>query len=163
MKESFMNKTEPRVQGQRGWHLYKRLLKYLTPHKGAFIISVIGYTIFSATGIAVAEWLGWTVDVIESEDYGDLRLLIPLVSVIIVLVRGVGGVMGSYSIAHVSNHVVHKLRCQMLQHLLDLPVAYYDHSTAGRLVSKVTYDVAQITGAFTSDMRVFTYSDIVSP
>jgi len=149
-----MNKTEPPVQGQRGWHLYKRLLQYLKPHKGAFIISVIGYTIFSATGIAVAEWLGWTVDVIESEDYGDLRLLIPLSSVLIVLVRGVGGVMGSYTIAHVSNHVVHKLRCEMLQHLLDLPVAYYDRSTAGRLVSKLTYDVAQITGAASNALTV---------
>jgi len=156
-----MTKTERRVHGQGSWHLYKRLLKYLKPHKGAFIISVIGYTIFSATGIAVAEWLGWIVDVIESDDYGNLRLLIPLASVLIVFVRGIGGVMGSYSIAHVSNHVVHKLRCQMLQRLLDLPVAYYDHSSAGRLVSKVTYDVTQITGAASNALTVILREGLV--
>jgi subfamily B ATP-binding cassette protein MsbA len=62
--------------------------------------------------------------------------------------------MGSYGIAHVSNHVVHRVRCEMIQHLMNLPVSYFDKSTSGRLVSKVTYDVTQITGAASNALTV---------
>ena len=47
---------------QKGWELYKRLLTYVKPHRLVFAISVLGYFIFSITGVATAEWLGWTVD-----------------------------------------------------------------------------------------------------
>ncbi|MEX2131059.1 MAG: lipid A export permease/ATP-binding protein MsbA [Pseudohongiellaceae bacterium] len=138
----------------RSWALYKRLLTYIKPHMLAFQLSILGYIIFAATSVATAEWLGWTVDAIESENYAQLRILSPILCVLIVIVRGFGGFLGSYGIAHVSNHVVHTLRCQILKHLLTLPVSYFDRSTGGKLVSKITYDVAQITGAATNALTV---------
>ncbi len=139
---------------KRSWQLYKRLLTYLVPHRLAFLVSVFGYLIFALTTVATAQWLGWTVDAIESADYEDWRILSPVLCVVIVVIRGIGGFLGRYSIAHVSNHLVHKLRYQILDHLMVLPVTYFDKSTAGRLVSKVTYDVAQVTGAATNALTV---------
>ncbi|MBL4820957.1 MAG: lipid A export permease/ATP-binding protein MsbA [Gammaproteobacteria bacterium] len=149
-----MTNSERHDGSQHGWHLYKRLLTYIKPHLPAFVISIVGYIIFAATNVATAQWLGWTVDAIEAENFADLRILSPLLCVLIVVVRGIGGVMGSYSITHVANHVVHKLRTEMVQHMLDLPVAYYDRSSAGKLVSKITYDVTQITGAASNALTV---------
>ena len=144
MSKKSKNKTPDRqVRFKDSWQLYKRLLRYVKPHLLAFEMSVLGYLIFAATAVATAQWLGWTVDAIESQNYDQLRILSPLLCVVIVVVRGIGGIMGSYGI----NHVVHKVRCEMVGHLLDLPVSYYDRSTAGKIVSKVTYDVTQITGA----------------
>ncbi len=117
-------------------------------------MSVLGYLVFAATSVATAQWLGWTVDAIESQNYDQLRILSPLLCVLIVVVRGVGGIMGGYGIAYVANHVVHRVRCEMVSHLLDLPVSYYDRSTAGKIVSKVTYDVTQITGAASNALTV---------
>jgi ATP-binding cassette, subfamily B, bacterial MsbA len=138
----------------RSWQLYKRLLTYVVPHRFVFLVSVFGYFIFALTSVATAQWLGWTVDAIESENYETWRILSPVLCVVIVIIRGIGGFLGSYSIAHVSNHLVHKLRYQVLDHLMVLPVNYFDKSTAGRLVSKVTYDVAQVTGAATNALTV---------
>jgi subfamily B ATP-binding cassette protein MsbA len=139
---------------KRSWQLYKRLLTYVVPHRLVFLVSVFGYFIFALTSVATAQWLGWTVDAIESENYETWRILSPVLCVVIVMIRGIGGFLGSYSIAHVSNHLVHKLRYQVLDHLMVLPVNYFDKSTAGRLVSKVTYDVAQVTGAATNALTV---------
>ncbi len=149
------NKNSDRqIRIHDSWDLYKRLLRYVRPHLLAFEMSVVGYLIFAATSVATAQWLGWTVDAIESEQFDRLRVLSPLLCVLIVVVRGIGGIMGSYGIALVSNHVVHKLRCEMIGRLLDVPVSYYDRSTAGKIVSKITYDVTQITGAASSALTV---------
>lgn len=137
----------------RGWQVYKRLLAYVRPHRGIFIISVIGYAIFSATGVATAEWLGWTVDQVASNNPA-ARIISPLLCVAIVIMRGIGGFMGGYSLEYISNHIIHKLRCQIMEQLLKLPVRYYDLSASGRLVSKVTYDTIQIKGAATDAVTV---------
>jgi subfamily B ATP-binding cassette protein MsbA len=138
---------------QQGWQIYKRLLRYVVPHRGVFAVSVVGYILFSATGVATAEWLGWTVDQVTAKN-ADARYLAPLFCVAIVVVRGIGGIMGGYSLEYISNHIIHKLRCEIMEKLLDLPTRYYDISTAGRLVSKVTYDVQQISGAATNAVTV---------
>lgn len=137
----------------KGWHVYKRLLAYVKPHRGLFVISVIGYIIFSITGVATAEWLGWTVDQVTAQN-SDARILSPILCVVIVLVRGIGGFMGGYTLEYISNSIIHTLRCEIMDRLLVLPMRYYDNSTAGRLVSKVTYDVQQISGAATNAVTV---------
>ena len=136
------------------WPLYKRLLRYVFPHRPAMLAAILGYIIFATTSPLTAEWLGWTIDTIESGEYEELRILIPLACMGIVLVRGIGGFLGSYSLAIVSNHMVHKLRCELIQRLIKLPAAYFDQNTSGRLVSKLTYDVAQITGAASNAVAI---------
>lgn len=136
------------------WPLYKRLLRYVLPHRSAMLAAILGYIIFATTSPLTAEWLGWTIDTIESGNYAELRILIPLACMGIVLVRGIGGFLGSYSLAIVSNHMVHKLRCELIQRLIKLPATYFDQNTSGRLVSKLTYDVAQITGAASNAVAI---------
>ena len=91
--------------------------------------------------------LGWTIDAIAAEDYEALRILSPLAFIGLAAVRGLGGFMGSYYLAGISNHLVHKLRCELIDRLIRLPTSYFDKNSSGRLVSKLTYDVMQITGA----------------
>jgi len=45
--------------------------------------------------------------------------------------------------------VVTNLRGEMFSHLLRLPATYYDHHSAGVLISKLTYNVEQVAGAAT--------------
>ena len=136
-----------------GYQVYKRLLSYVRPFSGIFAISLLGFLIFAITTPATAAWLGWTIDQIESRN-PDARIISPILCVLIVLVRGIGGFMGGYSLEYIANHVVHRLRCQILDQLLNVPVHYYDRNSIGRLVSKVTYDVMQIKGAATNAITV---------
>ncbi|MEE3301181.1 MAG: lipid A export permease/ATP-binding protein MsbA [Pseudomonadota bacterium] len=138
----------------RGWQLYRRLFRYVIPHQLAIYGSIVGYLIFAATTPATTWWLGLTVDAINAENYEELRILSPLLCIAIVVVRGIGGFMGSYSLAAIANHVIHKLRCELIDHLITLPSIYFDRNTSGKLVSKFTYDVTQITGAATSAVAV---------
>ena len=62
----------------RGWQLYRRLFRYVTPHQVAIYGSIIGYIIFAATTPATTWWVGFTVDAITAENYEELRILSPL-------------------------------------------------------------------------------------
>ena len=135
------------------WALYKRLLAYLKPQLPAVFTSILGFLIFAATTPLAAAWLGWTIDAIESKDL-DLRVYSPLLCIAIAFIRGVGGFLGGYSIAHVANYLIHRMRGQIMEHTLDLPVRFFDRAEPGRLISKVTYDVNQITGAVTNAVTV---------
>lgn len=145
--------ADPASPTMNGFQVYGRLLGYVRPYLPVMLVSLLGYIIFAVTTPATAAWLGWTIDQIEARN-ADARIISPLLCVLIVLMRGVGGFMGHYSLEHIANHVVHKLRCQVLDQLLAVPVRYYDQNSIGRLVSKVTYDVMQIKGAATNAITV---------
>jgi subfamily B ATP-binding cassette protein MsbA len=146
------NNTAP-VKVMTGLQVYTRLLSYMRPYVGVFCVCVLGYIIYAASQAAVAPWLGWTIDQVEARS-SEGRILSPILCVLIVVVRGIGGFMGGYSLEYIANHVVHKLRQQIIDQLLTVPVRYYDQNSIGRLVSKVTYDVAQIKGAATNAITV---------
>src|SRR5690606_18768543 len=154
MSESSQHMPKDKAQQKvAGLQVYKRLLGYVRPYLGIFFICVLGYIIYAASQAAVAPWLGWTIDQVEARST-EGRILSPILCVLIVVIRGVGGFMGGYSLEYIANNIVHKLRQQILDQLLRVPVSYYDQNSIGRLVSKVTYDVAQIKGAATNAITV---------
>ena len=95
-------------QKEKMLYLYARLLGYIKLFPIAIFGSVFGYIVFAATTPATTWWLGFTVDAINSENYETLRIISPLLCLSIVVVRGIGGFYGSYSLALLSNGVIHK-------------------------------------------------------
>ena len=149
-----MGKRKLNHHKYNGWQLYGRLFAYVKIYQLALIGSIFGYLVFAATSPLTAWWLGMTVDAINAENYEELRIISPILCVLIVITRGAGGFLGSYSLATIANNVIHKLRCELIDHLITLPSSYFDKVTSGKLVSKFTYDVTQITGAASNAFAV---------
>ena len=138
-----------------GWALYRRLLAYVGRYRLAVVGSIIGYILFALSAPAGAQWLGWVTDVIGAGEYAPRdRILAPMLLLLIVIGRGIGGFMGSYALALIANNVMHQLRCQLMQHLVTMPSAYFDRNSSGRLVSRLTYDVSQVAGAVSNALVV---------
>lgn len=136
-----------------GLQVYLRLLSYVKPHWKLFVLSIIGYLMYSGTQPALAWVTGWlTKAVYEPDDYS--KFLIPLSLLGIYLVRGSGSFIGNYFLAKVSQSVVHTLRCEMFNHQLSLPNQYFDQNNSGHLISRITYNVSQVTGAATDAIKV---------
>lgn len=156
--KSTVNPAEPEKTAEfiSGFSLYGRLLSYLKPLLGLFLLGVIGFVMYSASSVKFFDLLQELVDVIGSGESvsSDQRVTIPLILIGIVAVRGVGGFLGSYYMAYIANHVIHRLRCQLMGRFIELPSAYYDRNTAGHLVSTVTFNVQQISAAVTDALTV---------
>jgi subfamily B ATP-binding cassette protein MsbA len=85
----------------------------------------------------------------------------PVIIVLIFLVRGIAGFVATYAINWVGNKVVMDLRGEMFRKLLTLPTHYYDNHATGNLISKLTFDVTQVTAAATSVVTVSIRDSII--
>ncbi len=136
--------------------LYKRLLGYVKPLRAYFMLGVLGFIIYSTSSIKFFDLLQELVDTIGTgvQVTPEQRIGIPLTLILIVLFRGLGGFLGSYYLAYIANHVVHRLRSQLLGRFIGLPSAYYDRNTSGHLVSTVTFNVTQVSAAVSDALTV---------
>ena len=114
---------------------------------------MLGFFIYAATQPMYAWLMKYVIDSIESKSQ-DATFWIPLVIVGIVLVRGIGSFLGNYYLAKVSNSIVHTLRCQIFDRYTVLPTKYFDDRNSGHLISRLTYNVTQVTSAATNALKV---------
>ena len=162
-------------QDQSDLVIYSRLIKYVLPMWAMFLLSVLGFSIFSGVQVLLADMMQLIVDYIGGnmtpgegglsakfmwmlggEDFvlTDARLWIVMMMVVLGVVRGLGYFAGNYFISIVSHSLVHNLRCELFQKMLYMPSSYYDHNSTGMMISKITFNVEQVTGAAVNATKV---------
>jgi ATP-binding cassette, subfamily B, bacterial MsbA len=134
--------------------IYKRLLVYVKPHIGLFIISIVGFLLYSGTQTLFAAMLKHIVDTLQTESREGMYYL-PVLFSCLIMVHGVGAYLGNYFLAKVSSNVVHTLRCEIFDKYTRLPVAYFDSNNSGYLISRITNNVGEVTKATTDAVRTF--------
>ncbi len=137
-----------------GTELYLRLLRYVGPYWKVFAVSLVGMVIVAITEPALPALMKPLLDGTFVHKDEALMRWMPAVILGLVAVRGSAEYMGSYAINWVGNKLVMDLREAMFAKLLALPTAIYDDRTTGNLISKLTYDVTQVTAAGTSVLTV---------
>jgi ATP-binding cassette, subfamily B, bacterial MsbA len=145
--------SEDQPVAANGVKVYRRLLGYLSPHWVMFSFSIVGFLIFAATQPALAQMMEYLINAIEGRDSSG-RITIPLAIVAIYVVRGIGFFIGNYCISRVSLGIVHTLRTQLFDRLTCLPGEYFDNNNSGHLISRITFNVTQVTAAATDSIKV---------
>lgn len=145
--------------------IYGRLLGYVRPYIGLFLLSILGFLIFASTQPMLAYILKYFVDGLSNpeaslfppNDYlPSLPLLqaVPLLIVLIAAWQGLGSFLGNFFLAQVSLGLVHDLRVALFNKLLVLPNRYFDNHNSGHLISRITFNVTMVTGAATDAIKV---------
>ena len=134
--------------------LYLRLLGYVKPYWRVFTLSILGMMVTAATEPLLPALLKPMLDGTFVHRDETVIELAPLFILIIFMVRGLSSFVGTYAISWVGNKVVMDLREQMFHKLLSLPTRFYDDHATGNLISKLTFDVTQVTAAATSVVTV---------
>ena len=143
----------PATQTSAG-QLYKRLLGYVKPLWKAFIIAAIGMAFVAATEAGFPALMKPMMDGTFVDHDPKIIQLTPIVLIALFLVRGTASFVSSYWMAWVARHVIKKLRSEIFNHLLRLPVAYFDATPSGNLLSKLLYDVEQVAQATTDSITI---------
>lgn len=176
-----MSKSHPIIErdksiaGDSDWQLYLRLLRYVVPYWFIFALSILGYIVYSLGSVAFADLMQFLIDALNgadsaesgivagivyklfpSPDMGSLefaRVAVPLAAIFLAFFRAMGFFVGTYFLNHVARNLVHDLRCELFDKMLFAPSSYYDNATSGALISKITFNVEQVTGAATKAMK----------
>ena len=145
------NSAQPTISA---WSAYRRLLGYVLQHGVVFSVSIVGFVLFALTQPAFASLMEYMVDSVESSD-SEARILIPAAVLAIFMVRGIGFFLGNYGITYVARRVIHQLRLAIFDRLLVLPARFYHRNASATLLSKLTFNVEQVTGAATDALKIF--------
>ncbi len=125
----------------------KRFLSYLKVYKVPFVFAIIGMIGYSAVDTFVFAQLQPMIDEsLGKNDHEYLRLaayaIVPLF-----LLRGIFNFLGTYTLSWIGAQVVMRMRQQLFEKYIHLPVSFHDNNAVGGLISKVTYDTEQVANA----------------
>jgi subfamily B ATP-binding cassette protein MsbA len=134
--------------------VYRRLLGYLAPHRGRFILGLLGGALFAATMASFA---------LFAKKFGDGTLAhrdprtivwVPLALVGLFILRGIGDFTQTYFMGYIGRQVVSRLRSEVFRHMMQLPIGYFDRHSSGALLSRLTYNSEQVGWAATDSVII---------
>ncbi len=142
------------ARGMDSAALYRRLLRYVTPHARTFAVSILCMVLLAGTEPALPALLKPLLDGSFVEEDATARLFVPGLIIALFVVRGAINYASDVSINWVAQRVVMDLRREMFERLVSLPSRFYDHTSSGVLISKLSFDVAQVAQAATRGLTV---------
>jgi ATP-binding cassette, subfamily B, bacterial MsbA len=138
--------------------LYFRLLGYVRPYAGVFVVALIAMVGAAATDPLFPALMKPMLDGGFTAGKSVSAVLPPAIFALAIIgiffVRGILSMVSAYAMAWVSNRVVLDLRGEMFARLVRMPTQFFDDHTSGSLLSRVAYDVAGVTSAATSVLTV---------
>jgi subfamily B ATP-binding cassette protein MsbA len=128
---------------------YRRLLGYLRPHRGRFLLGILGAVLFSATMASFALFAKKFGDGTFTHQDPRTIVWVPLALIGLFILRGVGDFTQTYFMGYVGRRIVNQLRREVFRRILELPIVYFDRNSSGALLARLTYNTEQIGAAAT--------------
>ena len=150
--------------------LFRALIPYVRPY--AWMLGLTTFLVFVVTGFELFQpWLiQQALDgfILVSGDPGInvLGVKIEQFSVfgiwfgVVILTGFVLDFSQAMFMEYTGQKIMLNLRCRLFDHMTDLPVAYFDKNTSGRLVARVAGDIENMNEMFTN-VLVFIFRDLL--
>ena len=132
---------------------YRRILRYVRPYRGVFACAIVGMLLVASTDVMLLKIVQPLLNNVGSIDADDVWWL-PYSIVGVFVLRGIGSYVSEYGLAWIGTRVVYDLRCEASDRLLRLPTAFYDATSAGFLLSRITFDAQQIAATASEAITV---------
>ena len=133
--------------------VYLRLLRHVLPYWRTFAIGVAAMIVLGLTEPAIPALLEKIVGSFEEQALDGVPLYAALFLGMF-LVRGLSSFLSTFTLESVAARLVMDLRREMFDRLMRIPAPAYDDTASGSLISKVTFDTQQVTGAATVAVTV---------
>lgn len=139
--------SQPAISGLQ---LYKRLLGYSGRYKLALVVVFIVSIVAAASDTAFAAVIKELVDDGFIARNPDGAILYTGLMLALVFVRGLATFVGAYIITWVGRRVIYDIRSALFSKVVNLPASYYDNNSSSSIISKLIYDIEQLSNAATS-------------
>jgi ATP-binding cassette, subfamily B, bacterial MsbA len=133
---------------------YRRLLTYLRPYRGMFSLGMLGGIVFSISMVSFAPFAQSFGDTAFANGNPRMIWLLPLALIGIFVLRGLGDFTETYCMGYVGRKIVARLRNEIVQRVLVLPLGYFDRNASAVLLSRLTFNTEQVGQATTDSVAV---------
>ena len=140
--------------------LFKRLLHYIKPYRGVFILSlmtVIGLAVFGALRPKVLQ-LAIDQNIEQRFEPGFFEYLVLMLGLLILEVTC--NLLFIYYASWLGQSVVRDIRIKLFKHILAFKMKYFDKSSVGVLITRTVTDMERIADIFGEGLFMI-FSDIL--
>lgn len=137
-----------------GWMVYRRLLSYAFSYWRWLIWAFLAMLIMAATEAGFAALMRPLMDDSFGMGERDWARWIPLMLIGLFAVRGVAEFAAAYLMRSIGRAVVKRLRSELFERLLLMPVGRFQQQSSGELISRLTYNVEQVASAATDGLTI---------
>ena len=128
----------------KGLSVYRHLLSFAFPYWKVFALATIAMAIYGATESGFALYMKPLLDGGFVQKDPEVIRWLPFGILAIFLVRGVTGFLSTYWMAWLGRQVIAELRKRLFDHLLFLPVKFYEATSSGYVLSMFSFNVEQV-------------------
>ncbi len=137
--------------------VYVRILGYLKPYWLLMVLASLGLAVTALAQTGFVALIQMLLDGAFIERNPETIKIMPWLIIGLFLIKGMANFLALFNMQYVGRQVIKKMRGEVFDRFLQLPTSYYDKSSSGVLVSKLTYNIEQIaesvTKAFTILLR----------
>jgi subfamily B ATP-binding cassette protein MsbA len=123
-----------------------------------FLVAAAGMALYAATDTAFAWLVNQLLKAVSpgklTPEQDALRRWIPLAILVLFLVRGIGEFASTYGLGWIGRQVIKALRERVFDKFMKLPASFFDRSSSGVLLSRLTFNIEQIAESTSSVVTV---------
>lgn len=127
-------------------HLVREIAVHRNPLIAGFAMIVLG----TAATLLEPYLFGYAIDHAIVPKHWDLLVKLAIVYFGLIVVRITMMIGQAYSFEVLGQRVTRDLRVRLFSHLLRLPISVYDQTPAGKLLTRVTNDIASLNDMFSA-------------
>ncbi len=141
--------------------VYRRLLNYSAEYLPMFVAAMLAMAVYAASQTGFVYLTKLVTD--QSFVARDMEFIrwVPLLILGIFLVRGVADYVAVYSMSWVGRQVIKRMRQEVFAKFLVLPTRFYDTSSSGALLSRLTFNIEQVAQA-ASQVLTTLFKDVLT-
>lgn len=131
-----------------------RLLGYLGAHKGLLFLAILLTILANGIALIGPQLSEYAIDAIELEAGVDLPRVawFCLAMLLCYAVSSLLSYVLSVLMITISRRVVYRMRKEVFEHLLTLPVSYFDNNQTGDIISRLSYDIDTVNTSLSNDL-----------
>jgi ATP-binding cassette, subfamily B, bacterial MsbA len=129
------------------WQTFRQLWPMIAPFKLGLVLASLALAGNAAIDLKMVWLIKPLLDAGFRQTDPQVLRWMPLTILLLMLLRGLSQFVASYGLAWVSGEVVMTLRRRLFDHLMSLPVPFFDRQSTGSLLSRITYDCEQVANS----------------
>ena len=133
---------------------YGRLIREALPYWKIAVLAMLTMATTAAMEPMLPALMAPLIDDSLIDRDPDALIQIPLLIVAVFVLKGISEYVASVSSQYVAHRTVADIRSEVFAVQLDLPMKDHDSEEGGRLLSRITYDVAQVGEAVSTAWMV---------
>lgn len=131
-----------------------RLLTYIRRHLGTAVLAVIATVAANTAALYIPYFSGRAIDAIGEIGNVDFEAVLRLCAMMLICIfaNSILAYITQLLLIRMSSRITAEMRREVFDHLLEMPVYFFDSHPVGDIISRISYDIDTINASLSSDL-----------